>query len=276
MEPFADQLNIDTPELVSIEMPLAGIGSRFIAIALDYLIWSAAIVLLSIVSVFALPKITIFGHVSEHWATGILLLILFLLHWGYFALFEALGNGRTPGKRVARIRVIHRSGRAISFVESLARNLVRVVDYLPSLYAVGIITIFLSRQNQRLGDMAAGTLVVRDSRIDTPYWGEMSTRTITAPAYAAAAPRDSLLSPPHLRVILPVSAVARLSGADLAVLEGFFARRLDMDMATRQTLAERMASAVCAKSGLSIPEGTSVETFLEAVAHQLRELGPVR
>lgn len=280
MEPIAEQLNIDTPELVSIEMPLAGIGSRFIAILIDYLIWAGIVVLLVIAGTIIVPSLAIVGRIPANWAIGILLLTFFLLHWGYFALFEALGNGRTPGKRAARIRVIHRSGRAVSFVEALARNLVRFVDYLPSLYAVGLISIFLSRQNQRLGDLVAGTLVVRDREIETPHWGEMGSRTITAPSFADApaepAGTHRIFAPPHLRLSLSPQAVARLSSADLEVLEGFFSRRLDMDLGTRAALAERIASALRAKSGLDTPEGATVETFLEAIAHQLRELGPVR
>lgn len=280
MEPNRDQLSIDTPELVSIDLPLAGIGSRFIAIFIDYLIWAAVGILLTIVAAIVLPGLTLFGDLSVDWAAGIYILCLFLIQWGYFTLFEALNNGRTPGKHVAKIRVIHRSGRAISFVESLARNLVRVVDYLPGLYAVGLISIFITRQNQRLGDMVAGTLVVRDRPIDTPHWGELGSRTITAAAVAssAAAPAvaDPLRTAPHLRVLLPASEVAKLSAADLEVLEGFFARRLDMMLETRAALASRIAAAIRAKSGLTIPEDVTVETFLEAVAHQLRELGASR
>ena len=127
---------------------------------------------------------------------------------------------------------------------------------------------FLTRQNQRLGDLVAGTLVVRDREIESPHWGELGSRTITAPAFAAVAPRPA----PHLAVTLSTAALAKLSTADLQVLEGFFARRLDMSLATRAALAERISQALCAKSGLEIPAGTSVETFLEAVAHQLREI----
>lgn len=280
MEPNRDQLSIDTPELVSIDLPLAGIGSRFIAIFIDYLIWAAVGILLTIVAAIVLPGLALFGHLSVDWAAGIYILCLFLIQWGYFTLFEALNNGRTPGKHVAKIRVIHRSGRAIGFVESLARNLVRVVDYLPGLYAVGLVSIFVTRQNQRLGDLVAGTLVVRDRPIDTPHWSELGSRTITAAAVAssAAAPAvaDRLRTPPHLRVLLPASEVAKLSAADLEVLEGFFARRLDMMLETRAALASRIAAAIRAKSGLTIPEDVTVETFLEAVAHQLRELGASR
>jgi uncharacterized RDD family membrane protein YckC len=281
MQPVGDQLNIDTPELVAIELPLAGIGSRFIAILVDYLIWGSVFLVFFLLALIVIPAMNIFGRISANWAIGIALLIVFVMHWGYFALFEAFGNGRTPGKRVAKIRVIHQSGRGINFVEALARNLVRYVDSLPSFYAVGIVVIFLSRRNQRLGDMVAGTLVIRDREVDSPHWSENTSRTFTAPSLIAASPMtpagssltspDSWDRPPHLRVVLPATALAKLSGTDLEVLEGFFGRRLDMDLATRAALASRIASALCAKSGLAIPQDTSVETFLEAVAHQFRE-----
>jgi uncharacterized RDD family membrane protein YckC len=285
MQPVGDQLNIDTPELVAIEMPLAGIGSRFIAILVDYLIWGAAFFIFFLLALIVIPAMSIFGRISANWAIGIALLIVFVMHWGYFALFEAFSNGRTPGKRVAKIRVIHQSGRGINFVESLARNLVRYVDSLPSFYAVGVVAIFLSKRNQRLGDMVAGTLVVRDREVDSPHWGESASRTFTSPTLLAPSPitrsgssgtgpgpwADSWNRPPHLRVVLSATALAKLSGSDLGVLESFFGRRLDMDLATRAALASRIASALCAKSGLAIPQDTSVETFLEAVAHQFRE-----
>jgi uncharacterized RDD family membrane protein YckC len=272
MEPIRDQLNIDTPELVDIEMPLAGIGSRFIAILLDYLICGVAVVVLIILALIIVPALHLFSNVSANVAVGIFFLIIFLIQWGYFSLFEAFNSGRTPGKMAAKIRVIHQSGRGISFLESLARNLVRVVDYLPSLYALGIVVIFMSRRHQRLGDMVAGTLVVRDRIADQPHWGIATSRTITGPAFTAASP----IPPPHLNVVLPAPQLAKLSTGDLEVIEGFFSRRLDMDLTTRAALAGRIASALCAKSGLEIVPETSVETFLEAVAHQLRELGRMR
>ena len=269
MEPVGDQLNIDTPELVSIELPLAGIGSRFIAILIDSLILGAALFLLIFLAAFILPALNLLGPKSASWGLGIFFLIIFLLFWGYFALFEAFNNGRTLGKRVAKIRVIHQSGRGINFAEALARNLVRVIDYLPGFYGVGIAAMFMSKRSQRLGDMVAGTLVVREREVEAPMWGESTSRTLTAAALAPNSP----IPPPHLRVVLPAPALAKLTPADLEVLEGFFSRRLDMDLTTRSVLAGRIASALCAKSGLTIPPEISVETFLEAIAHQFRELG---
>jgi uncharacterized RDD family membrane protein YckC len=270
MEPIGDQLNIETPELVSIELPLAGIGSRFIAILVDSLILGAAVILLIFLAAFIFRLWATLVRSRQVGAIGIFLLIIFLLFWGYFALFEAFNNGRTPGKRVAKIRVIHQSGRGVNFAEALARNLVRIIDYLPGFYGVGIAAMFMSRQSQRLGDMVAGTLVVREREVEAPMWGESTSRTLTAAALAPNSP----IPPPHLRVLLPAPALAK--GLPLPIWKcwkGFFSRRFDMDLATRSMLANRIASALCAKSGLAIPPEISVETFLEAVAHQVPRTG---
>ncbi len=253
-------------------MPIAGIGSRFIAILLDYLILTASGIVLIILLTLVLAAVHAFAHWSENWVIAFVFILVFLANWGYFAIFEAFWNGKTPGKRVAKIRVIHRSGRAMSFLESLGRNLVRAIDYLPGFYGVGVVAIFVSKQNQRLGDMVAGTLVVHDREVDTPHWGEMGSRTFTAASFTQPAPQNSPMAPPHLSVVLPTPAFAKLTAGDLQVLEGFFARRLDMELTVRAALAGRIAAALCAKSGLTIPPDISVETFLEAVAHQLREV----
>ena len=262
----SDQLSIDTPELVAIEMPLAGIGSRFIALLVDYLIWGAGLLVLIILALITLPAMHAFNVKSAQWAEAIVIFTVFLFNWGYFTLFEAFWNGRTPGKRVARIRVIQRSGRSIGLLESMARNLVRYVDQLPFFYAVGVITMFVTSQHQRLGDLAAGTLVVRDRDPESPLWGDSGSRTFTSQIYA----RDPIPEP-HTAVTLPGIGISKLSSADLEVLEGFFSRRLDMSLATRQALAQRIAAAIQAKSGLETPAGASVETFLEATARQLRD-----
>src|ERR1035437_204024 len=272
MEMNSDQLSIDTPELVAIEMPLAGIGSRFIALLVDYLIWGAAFIVLGLLAAFLLPGIEAFSKISAQWATAIFIFIVFLFNWGYFTLFEAFWNGRTPGKRVARIRVIQRSGQAIGLFESMARNLIRYVDQIPFFYAVGVITMFATRQHQRLGDLAAGTLVVRDRQVETPLWGESGTRTFTAQTFNSS----RQVPEPHMAYTLPATGIAKLSPADLTVLEGFFSRRLDMSLPTRQTLAQRISSAIQAKSGLEPPAGASVETFLEITARQLRDVARMK
>jgi uncharacterized RDD family membrane protein YckC len=272
MDPNSDQLSIETPELVAIEMPLAGIGSRFIALLVDTLIWAVGLTMLGLMFWAIGPALEAFSQISYQWQVAIWFFVLFLLNWGYFTLFEAFWNGRTPGKRVARIRVIQRSGRPIGFFESLARNLVRYIDQIPFFYAVGVIVMFATRQHQRLGDLAAGTLVVRDLEPETTRWSDSPNRTFTAQIFSA----PETAPEPHTLVSLPAADVVRMSSADLEVLESFFARRLEMSLATRKMLAERIAAAIHAKSGLEAPPGVSTETFLEATARQLRDLGRLR
>jgi uncharacterized RDD family membrane protein YckC len=272
MDLNSDQLNIDTPELVAIQMPLAGIGSRFIALLIDTLIWLAGLVLLGILSWMFRPALEAFNNLSYQWATALFTMVIFLLNWGYFTLFEAFWNGRTPGKRIARIRVIQQSGRAIGIFESMARNFVRYVDQIPFFYAVGVISMFVTRQHQRLGDLAAGTLVVRDQEQETPLWAETGSRTFTAPFFAHPSP----IPEPHNALSLSAAGIAKLAPSDLEVLEGFFARRLDLPLNTRAALAYRIAAAIQSKSGLEPPPDVSVETFLEATARDLRDLARMR
>jgi uncharacterized RDD family membrane protein YckC len=272
MDQSSDQLSIDTPELVAIQLPLAGIGSRFIALLVDYLIWVPCILLLGKIFSFFLPGLSAFSKLSEQWAVAIYVFLIFLFNWGYFTLFEAFWNGRTPGKRVAGIRVIQRSGRAIGLFESMARNFVRYIDQIPLFYAVGAVVMFATRDHQRLGDLAAGTLVVRDRVDESPSAGGLAGRTFTANIFPAEPPPLE----PHAAFSLPDSGIAKLSSADLEVLEGFLARRLDMPLATREGLAQRIATAIQAKSALEPPQGASVETFLEVTARQLRDLARMR
>lgn len=272
MDQNSDQLNIDTPELVSIEMPLAGIGSRFIAVLIDTLIWGAGLIVLALVLWAFKPAIAAFSNLSYQWTNAIFTIASFLLYWGYFTLFEAFGHGQTPGKRVAKIRVIQQSGRAIGIFESITRNLIRCVDQIPFFYAVGVVAVFATRQHQRLGDLAAGTLVVREREQETPLWADTGTRTFTAQAFS----QTVAIAEPQANAVLSAVGIARLSPADLEVLEGFFARRLDLPLPTRQALAQRIARAIQAKSGLESPLGVDVEAFLEATARELRDHARMR
>jgi len=253
-------------------MPLAGIGSRFIALLIDTLIWAAGLVVLGLVLWLFQPALQAFNSMSYQWAVALFTFFIFLLNWGYFTLFEAFANGRTPGKRIARIRVIQQSGRAIGLFESMARNFVRYIDQIPFFYAVGVIAMFATRKHQRLGDLAAGTLVVRDREQETPLWGETGTRTFTAAAFTPHAPAPE----PQTLLTLPTTAIARLTPSDLEVLEGFFSRRLDLPTPTREALAQRIAAALQAKSGLEVPPDVSTETFLEAAARELRDISRLR
>jgi len=261
------RLSIDTPELVALEFPLAGIGSRFIAILIDYILQFAALVALILVMILFLPSMQKFESASAKWMVAILILVPFLLHWGYFTLFEGLWHGQTPGKRVAKIRVIQQSGRAITIFESLSRNFVRAVDFLPVFYVVGSISIFMTHRNQRLGDLVAGTLVVHEEQTrDVTPLGNTRLFTQAAPQ-APAAPRATTI---------PADALSRLGLADLQAIEAFLERRLDMALDVRQSLAARLAASTAARMNLPPPANIHPETFLEEAAYGVRSLGKLR
>jgi len=271
-----DKLNIATPELVAIEFPLAGLGSRFVAILLDYLLQALTVFFFILVLVVLLPgqagsNVAQAGNsLSDKWTIAILIAVPFLLVWGYFTLFEAFWRGQTPGKRIMRIRVIQQTGRPISLLESMGRNLLRLVDWLPAFYFVGVVSLFVTRRQQRLGDLISGTLVVHERPLETPLESIGSSRTFTLAAVSPGvvhAPRESKL---------PADAVARLTMADLQALEQYLARRLDVPTATRGALANKIAQSIAVKMNYSIPPGMKQETFLEEAAYALRSIPNLR
>jgi len=151
---------VETPEHVDVHFELAGVGSRMAAALLDlFLLWVSMIGLLIIYS-----WLDFLRGLAGGWATALIVLLLFLLFWGYFTLFEALNTGRTPGKQALGIRVVMDTGRPVTAGAAVVRNLVRLLDcYFPFLpFVPALVMMFVNRSNKRLGDMAAGTIVVRD------------------------------------------------------------------------------------------------------------------
>jgi uncharacterized RDD family membrane protein YckC len=270
------QLSIDTPELVGLEFPLAGLLSRALALLLDYLLQGIAATLLILFFVLLASGIRATSKPTPApsaravlWAEAFVIAIPFVLQWGYFTLFEAFWNGQTPGKRMMKLRVISQTGRAITFFESLIRNFLRFVDSLPGVYAVGAISIVATRRQQRLGDLAAGTLVVHERPVEEPIFSSGGTRTFTAAAYEAYTPAPIAPAP---RTI-PADAVARLTEADLQAIESFLARRLDLPLDARGALAARLAERMARRVEIDLPTEISVETFLEELAATRRDLG---
>ena len=267
-----DQLNIETPEQVDLRLPIAGIGSRFLAILADTVIQIIAEILLILFFLLftSAAQRDHFGELSDtaaKWLFAVLLLAQFLLFWGYFSLFEAFWNGQTPGKRLVKIRVIKDSGRQITLFEALVRNLLRVVDMIPPyLYFVGIITMLCNRQQKRLGDFVAGTIVVHERLSEQPMSGDLS-RSITVSAYQQAktesVQRTSAYQP-------PADAVARLRAEDLTVIESFLARALDFDLSTRAEIASRIAASMYTKMGMALPPEVNPERALEAISYAMR------
>ena len=152
-------VTIVTPENVRIEYTLAGVVSRAGAVAMDTAIQSA--LLLAVVGARSLLE----KHArlpGSNWAGAILGIVGFVIFNAYFIYFETVWNGQTPGKRYARLRTIREGGLPIDLSCSAVRNLVRIVDFFPLFYVLGGIVAFFSSRSKRLGDLAAGTIVVNE------------------------------------------------------------------------------------------------------------------
>ena len=272
---YSDQLNIDTPEQVDLRFHVAGMGSRFVAILLDHVIQFAFYLLLIIVLVvvFAGSRTASSAASQEldtagKWFVAAFIFANFCIIWGYFTLFEAFWKGQTPGKRVMRLRVIKDTGRQITFFEALARNLVRVIDYLPSLYLAGVITMLCNKRNKRLGDYAAGTLVIHEVRDAQPMFVQAPTFLMPSLVHLDSAVTSAA-------AMFPSDAIAKLDSKDLLIIDTFFGRALDLSLETRAVMALRVATGMCAKMGVALPEGNP-ERALESMAVQMRSLGRAR
>jgi len=148
-----DRITIATPEGVAIEMVLAGLGSRFLARLLDSVIQLLIIIALAVV-------LGVTG--SSGIGIAVFVIMVFLVVFAYDVVLETLNNGRTVGKMAAGIRVVGLMGEPVRFITSSVRNIARIADFLPVFYLVGTISIVATEHDQRLGDLAAGTVVVRD------------------------------------------------------------------------------------------------------------------
>jgi len=245
-----DKLTIETPEQTQLEFPLAGIGSRFLAIALDTLLQAAAVWVVGIVMIALAIPLSLVSKISGIWAFAILVFLIFTIYVAYFALFEALWNGQTPGKRWTHLRVIKDTGRPISAYDAILRNLLRTADWLPTLYAAGIITMIVSRENKRIGDYAAGTVVIHEKPLQAvdSIWNASS---VPAPA-------------------VPVNSSAQLTADELQLIDTFLERRGNLAPDVRWSMARQIADRVGGRIGAPPEARPDTEKFLETVAEQRR------
>ena len=152
---------VETPEHVRLDYVLADVGSRAAALAIDLVVLVIALIVVG----WAMNRLGLAGAALANIARPVFFLILFFLIWGYFILFEALWGGRTPGKRALGLRVVHAGGEPLSWQGSVLRNLIKIVVDMQPLPSgmLGAVSIVATRRAQRLGDLAAGTVVVRDA-----------------------------------------------------------------------------------------------------------------
>ena len=250
-----DQLRIDTPEQIVLELPLAGVGSRFLALAIDTLIQSVFYLIAAFIFIFTLPVgSSVFMFLPKLLGPALAIFILFAIYWGYFAFFESMWSGQTPGKRYAGIRVIKESGRPINAFDAIGRNLMRAVDGLPGVYGVGLVCMMCNQQSRRLGDFVAGTVVVHERPTEDvrPSWN-------TSNQGAGATPGLTQVSP-----------------EELILIETYLHRRWDLDKYVRANTAFQIAERIKAKTGLQPQPHQDVDDFLEEAAKKIRDSGQFR
>jgi uncharacterized RDD family membrane protein YckC len=236
---YEDRLTIATPEGVDLELTLAGVGSRFSSALVDYLIQFVILVALAVVLGVGLRL----DPGAGGFALAVWVALSFLLFVGYDVSFEVLNSGRTPGKRLNGLRVVREDGSEVTLPTSAVRNVLRLVDILPGWYLVGMAAIVVSRRNQRLGDLAAGTLVVRDRK---PLPRELRLPASTVPLRSAL--DTSAIGPHELEAVL-----------------AFLARRDDLTPDARLQVASELAARLRPKVGGPVG-GETAELFLERLA----------
>lgn len=265
-----ESLIIETPERVPLEFALASIGNRFLAVAIDHFIQFMSIFLV------AWFFLSIAGYSSSDvvdaperllseapkWTIAVMILVLFAIFAGYFVIFEWIWNGQTPGKRLMKLRVIRDDGRPVTLWEAIARNLLRICDAVPGfvlpVYSIGLIVIFLSGRDQRVGDIFAGTVVIRERAGEAPTFRETFSTAVRDVAFSRVQPATDV-----------GADVSQLSEREVEVVEAFLRRRYDLTQRQRIWMAWRIALPLMYKLKPAYDIQTfTYEGFLEEVLHR--------
>jgi uncharacterized RDD family membrane protein YckC len=270
--PTDETLIIETPERVPLHFALASIGNRFLACAFDHFLQTLIVIILFLFVLFVLSALWSMSFASAggwlryapKWVYALFIVAVFFIQSSYFALFEWSWNGQTPGKRWLRLRVMREDGRPVTFWEAAARNLLRIFDMMPAFivpfYSVGLVSVFVSSRDQRIGDFVAGTVVVREREAQAPSFDQV----FSAPTSDAALRRS-------FKPVPFAANVGALTEGEIEVVEAFLRRRWDLDEAPRQWMAWRVATPILQRlrPQYDLAQFT-YEGFLEELLHRYR------
>ena len=280
-----ENLVISTPEQVSFHYETAGIGSRFVAALLDHLI-IGVVLLLIYVAASALSLLAVVqglaggsgdgGSAGIYLVVAFLVLITFLIVFGYFLMFEIVWKGQTPGKRLNKLRVLKRNGEPIGAGEAIIRNLVRLVDLMPGFYAIGLITMFIDKDARRMGDFAAGTLVVREGEqvsLGSVRVAPQAQNIYEEPPVYSGQVYAPDTSPPATASFDPLPGVSlrNVTPEDYRLVREVLerARRGEMQGDRAAQLADRLAYGIAQRMGYDFNDwkrnGWNAMLFLESV-----------
>lgn len=237
--------SVETPEAIELSFELAGPGSRFCALVIDLILsWLVIFVVALIVAFAGFPIWSVLEDAADvaAWALAVIIVATSVIFFGYFLFFELIMRGQTPGKRHMELRVLRDDATAAQPMDLVIRNLIRVVDALPGLYVVGGIASLLSSKHQRLGDLAAGTIVVKESALD----------------YGARSDKRAASDTPA-----EVVTNRALSTEERRLIRGFLERRAELLPQARAEVAARLATRLRARHGGT---AASDEVYLEQLA----------
>ena len=264
--PTDETLVIETPERVPLHFALASIGNRFLACAFDHGLQIFVMLLVALLFFWTGYLTRLQDQLSEapKWMLAAVIILVFVLWSGYFAIFEWLWNGQTPGKRLLKLRVIREDGRPVTLWEAAARNLIRLFDMMPwvgiPFYSIGLISVFASSRDQRVGDFVAGTVVVREREAQAPTFDEVF-----------AAPTSDVALRRSFKPVVFTGDANALSEREMEVVEAFLRRRWELSDATRQWMAWRVATPILYKLKPGFDRETfTYEGFLEELLHRYR------
>lgn len=234
---------IVTPEAVLIDVERAGVGSRSVAMALDLLL------VMAVSGLVALAMAIFSVQAGSSWVgTAVLTVAGFVALYGYAACFEGFMGGRTPGKAAVGLRVLTVEGTPIRFRHAAVRSAIGLVEIFLSAGTIGLVTMFLSRGSQRLGDMAAGTIVVRERS-------------------AAAAPSSTrFVPPPAAQEFAATLDVADLTAEDYRLVRSYLLRAGAMTAQAREQLGAQLATTMLRKLRVQVPDGMPAYLFLLCIA----------
>ena len=254
-------LIIETPERVPLHFALASIGNRFLACAIDHAIQSLALGLIILAGVMLsnVEALQAMWASAPKWVGAVMILLLFLTFSSYFAFFEWLWSGQTPGKRWMKLRVIREDGRPITFWEAAVRNLLRVLDMFPyPFYSIGLISVFSTSRDQRVGDMVAGSVVVREREAEAPEFELVFASPVSDPALRRS-----------FKAVEFMANLSSLTDAEIQVVETFLRRRWDLPDLPRQWMAWRVSMPILFKIRPSYDVNAfTYEGFLEELLHR--------
>ena len=256
-----ETLIIETPERVPLHFALASIGNRFLACAVDHAIQFFVIALVALASAIVanFTYVWTFFVTAPKWIYAVMVILLFLIFSGYFAFFEWIWSGQTPGKRLMKLRVLREDGRPITFWEATVRNLLRSLDMMPApFYSIGLISVFVNSRDQRVGDMVAGTVVVREREAEAPEFAQVFASPVSDPALRRS-----------FKAVDFTANLNSLTESEIEVVETFLRRRWDLGDVPRQWMAWRVALPILYKLRPTYDvEKFTYEGFLEELLHR--------